>query len=127
LDRTLYITIDEKPKRQAGRPLKRLRNIAEKPSPWLLIAMMKIGRGLARSCCRERPSYYPWAGEHARAKALLRRRYRQLNAMHIESLPVIAVRVEDARSARSIAIKLEQFSPKLFRPVRWGYGPGYKP
>jgi hypothetical protein len=47
--------------------------------------------------------------------------------MHIESLPVIAVRVEDARSARSIAIKLEQFSPKLFRPVRWGYGPGYKP
>ena len=32
LDRTLYITIDEKPKRLSGTPLKRLRNIAENPA-----------------------------------------------------------------------------------------------
>src|SRR6478736_379959 len=29
---TLYITIDEKPKRAAGRPLKRLRNLMDNPS-----------------------------------------------------------------------------------------------
>src|ERR671936_2828127 len=32
LDRTLYITIDEKPKRRSGIALKRLRNIAENPA-----------------------------------------------------------------------------------------------
>src|SRR5262249_51780931 len=32
LERTLYITIDEKPKRRPGTALKRLRNIAENPA-----------------------------------------------------------------------------------------------
>ena len=33
---TLYVTIDEKPKRQTGTPLKRLRNIAENPAVAIL-------------------------------------------------------------------------------------------
>jgi PPOX class probable F420-dependent enzyme len=99
-DRTLYVTIDEKPKRRASRPLKRLRNIAENPAvavvadryddDWTRLGWVML-QGKAQLLSSG-------GAEHARAQALLRRRYRQLNAMHIESLPVIAVRVEDVIS-----------------------------
>src|ERR1700720_4845066 len=36
-DGTLYITIDEKPKRRTGAPLKRLRNIAENPAVAVIV------------------------------------------------------------------------------------------
>jgi PPOX class probable F420-dependent enzyme len=106
-DRTLYITIDEKPKRQAGRPLKRLRNIAENPAvavvadrydeDWTRLGWV-ILRGKAELL-------FPGGAEHARAQLLLCRRYRQLNAMHIETLPVIAVRVEDVISWGDLSVE----------------------
>ena len=106
-DRTLYITIDEKPKRQAGRPLKRLRNIAENPAvavvadrydeDWTRLGWV-ILRGKAELLS-------PGGAEHARAQVLLCRRYRQLNAMHIETLPVIAVRVEDVISWGDLSVE----------------------
>src|SRR5262249_59198067 len=37
LERTLYITIDEKPKRRPGATLKRLRNIAENPAVAVIV------------------------------------------------------------------------------------------
>src|SRR5262250_2632393 len=37
LERTLYITIDEKPKRRPGAALKRLRNIAENPAVTVIV------------------------------------------------------------------------------------------
>ena len=106
-DRTLYITIDEKPKRQAGRPLKRLRNIAENPAvamvadrydeDWTRLGWV-ILRGKAELLS-------PGGAEHARAQVLLCRRYLQLNAMHIETLPVIAVRVEDVISWGDLSVE----------------------
>jgi PPOX class probable F420-dependent enzyme len=106
-DRTLYITIDEKPKRQAGRPLKRLRNIAENPAvavvadrydeDWTRLGWV-ILRGKAELL-------FPGGAEHTRAQLLLCRRYRQLNAMHIETLPVIAVRVEDVISWGDLSVE----------------------
>ena len=106
-DRTLYITIDEKPKRQAGRPLKRLRNIAENPAvavvadrydeDWTRLGWV-ILRGKAELLS-------PGGAEHARAQVLLCRRYPQLNAMHIETLPVIAVRVEDVISWGDLSVE----------------------
>jgi PPOX class probable F420-dependent enzyme len=77
-DRTLYITIDEKPKRQAGCPLKRVRNIAENPAvavvadrydeDWTRLGwIMLLGKAELLSS---------GGAEHARAQALLRRRYR---------------------------------------------------
>ena len=106
-DRTLYITIDEKPKRQAGRPLKRLRNIAENPAvavvadrydeDWTRLGWV-ILRGKAELLS-------PGGAEHARAQVLLCRRYLQLNAMHIETLPAIAVRVEDVISWGNLSVE----------------------
>jgi PPOX class probable F420-dependent enzyme len=92
---TLYVTIDEKPKRQTGTPLKRLRNIAENPAvailadrydeDWTRLGWIML-QGRADILCG--------GTEHARAQALLRARYSQLGEMNIEGLPVIAVRLE---------------------------------
>jgi PPOX class probable F420-dependent enzyme len=104
--RTLFITIDQKPKRQTGRPLKRLRNIAENPAvavvadrydeDWTRLGFVML-RGKADLLS-------PSGAEHARAQQLLCKRYWQLNAMHIESLPVIAVRVEDVISWGDLSV-----------------------
>jgi hypothetical protein len=47
----------------------------------------------------------PGGAEHARAQLLLCRRCRQLRAMHIESLPVIAVRVEGVISWGDLSVE----------------------
>ena len=91
---TLYITIDEKPKRASVRPLKRLANILANPAvavcvdrydeDWTRLAWVML-RGTAEILER--------GGEHVRAQSLLRERYPQYRAMRIEALPVIALRV----------------------------------
>lgn len=91
----LYVTIDEKPKGAA--PLKRLRNIAENPAAafvadrydedWTRLGWVML-RGQAEILER--------GPEHDAAQALLRRKYPQLAAMRIETLPVIALRVRSA-------------------------------
>ena len=91
---SLYITIDEKPKRAAVRPLKRLANILANPAvavcvdrydeDWTRLAWVML-RGTAEILER--------GGEHDRAQSLLRERYPQYRAMRIEALPVIALRV----------------------------------
>ncbi|HEV2954870.1 MAG TPA: TIGR03668 family PPOX class F420-dependent oxidoreductase [Xanthobacteraceae bacterium] len=97
-DAALYITIDEKPKR-AGAPLKRLRNIAENPA--VAVVVDRYDDDWARLgwvMLRGRAEILTGGDEHARAQALLRARYSQLNDMRIASLPVIAVRVERVTS-----------------------------
>jgi PPOX class probable F420-dependent enzyme len=96
---TLYVTIDEKPKRNPGAALKRLRNIAENPAvavvvdrydeDWSLLGwVMLYGRAEVLAD----------GSEHDGAQALLRSRYRQLEAMQIAQHPVIAVRIERVAS-----------------------------
>jgi PPOX class probable F420-dependent enzyme len=94
-DATLYITIDEKPKRRPGAPLKRLRNIAENPAvavvvdrydeDWTRLGWVMLGG---------RAEILTEGTEHETAQTLLRARYPQLRAMRIAGLPVIAIRVE---------------------------------
>ena len=56
VERTLYITIDEKPKRLSSLGLKRLRNIAENPAVAVVVdRTMRIGHGSAGSCCAVAP------------------------------------------------------------------------
>ena len=99
----LYITIDEKPKR-AGAPLKRLRNIAENPTVAVVVDRYeddwtRLGWVMLRG-----PAEILTGGdEHARAQALLRERYPQLNEMEIASLPVIAIRLERVTSWGNLA------------------------
>jgi PPOX class probable F420-dependent enzyme len=95
----LHITIDQKPKSGHGRPLKRLSNITDNPrvavvfdhyeEDWQCLAWVML---------------HGWAEilttgiEHDRAQSLLRSRYRQLDAMQIEQLPVIAIHIERVTS-----------------------------
>jgi PPOX class probable F420-dependent enzyme len=102
-DRTLYLTIDEKPKR--GPNLKRLTNIAENPAvavivdryddDWALLGWVML---------RGRGEILADGKEHEDAQALLRSRYPQLNAMRIEELPVIAIRIERVTSWGNLSV-----------------------
>jgi PPOX class probable F420-dependent enzyme len=96
---TLYITIDEKPKRRDGAVLKRLRNIAENPPVALVIDRYdEDWTRLGWVMVHGRAEVLAHGPEHDAAQALLRARYRQLLTMHLDALPVIAVRIERARS-----------------------------
>ena len=102
---TLYITIDEKPKRHPGTALKRVRNIVENPvaavvvdrydEDWALLGWVML-RGSAEILTE--------GTEHDAAQTLLRSRYLQLNAMQIAQLPVIAVRIEQATSWGNLSV-----------------------
>jgi PPOX class probable F420-dependent enzyme len=103
-DDALYITIDEKPKRP-DTPLKRLRNIAENPA--VAVAVDRYDNDWTRLgwvMLRGNAEILTGGTEHARAQALLRARYPQLNDMQIASLPVIAVRVERVTSWGNLAV-----------------------
>ncbi|MFL5285026.1 MAG: TIGR03668 family PPOX class F420-dependent oxidoreductase [Rhodopila sp.] len=90
---SLYITIDEKPKR-ADIPLKRVRNILENPAvavtvdrwdeDWTRLAWVML-RGTAEILAG--------GDEHDRAQQRLRQRYPQYRAMDLAPLPVIAMQI----------------------------------
>ena len=81
---SLYFIVDEKPKRQTGKPLKRIRNILANPQvaividdyadDWTQLAYVLI-TGQAAIVEKEE--------EHARALGLLRERYPQYRAMSL--------------------------------------------
>jgi len=98
-EEALYITIDQKPKREGGRPLKRLRNIAENPRVSVVFDRYdEDWRRLAWVMLHGRAGILTEGPEHDRAQALLRARYRQLEAMEIGPLPVIVMRIERVAS-----------------------------
>ena len=95
----VYITVDEKPKRKTGQPLKRIRNILENPSVALVVDRYdedwsRLGWVMVRGSAEILEN----GDEHDRAQALLRDRYPQYRQMALEDLPVIAVRAERVTS-----------------------------
>ena len=99
LEGTLYITIDDKPKRTSTVSLKRLRNIAE--NPMVAVVVDRYDEDWTRLgwvMLRGRAEILSAGTEHRDAQALLRSRYPQLEAMQIEAYPVIAVRIERVTS-----------------------------
>jgi PPOX class probable F420-dependent enzyme len=95
---TLYITIDEKPKRREV-PLKRVRNILENPNVAFLVDRYdEDWKRLGWVMLRGRADILAGGAEHDRAQALIVARYPQLRAMTIADLPVIALRVARAVS-----------------------------
>jgi PPOX class probable F420-dependent enzyme len=104
-DGTLYVAIDEKPKRPSTTPLKRLRNIGENPA--VAVVADRYDEDWTRLgwvMLQGRADILRDGSEHARAQALLRARYAQLRAMNIEGLPVIAVRIERALSWGDLSV-----------------------
>jgi PPOX class probable F420-dependent enzyme len=102
---TLYITIDEKPKRRAGAPLKRLRNIAENPA--VAVVVDRYEQDWARLgwvMLHGQAEILAGGPEHRDAQALLRRRYPQLGAMAIAHYPVIAVRIARTTSWGDLSV-----------------------
>jgi PPOX class probable F420-dependent enzyme len=101
---TLYVTIDQKPKRRGERPLKRLRNLMVNPSAafvadhydedWTQLGWVML-RGQAEILTD--------GLEHDRAQSLLCRRYPQYRAMQLADLPVIALRIKRATSWGNLA------------------------
>src|SRR5436190_19060086 len=90
---TVYITIDEKPKRQ-DRPLKRVRNILDNPqAAFVADRYDEDWRRLGWVMLRGRAEILDVGPEHDRAQAIIVARYPQLKAMHIAELPVIALRI----------------------------------
>jgi PPOX class probable F420-dependent enzyme len=96
---TVYFTIDEKPKRRAGGRLKRLANLRANPVAALVADRYDEDWSRLGWVMVQGPAEVLEAGaEHDAAQATLRARYPQLAAMRIETLPVVAVRVEHAAS-----------------------------
>jgi coenzyme F420-0:L-glutamate ligase / coenzyme F420-1:gamma-L-glutamate ligase len=97
---SIFIALDEKPKKVRASHLKRVRNILENPEvaltadryaeDWSLLAFVMV-RGMAELL-------EPDTGEHAAAVRLLRGKYHQYETMRIEKNPVIAIRPEKAVS-----------------------------
>lgn len=103
IEQTLYITIDEKPKRQ-DRPLKRVRNILENPqAAFIADRWDEDWSQLAWVMLRGRAEILYEGAEHDRAQALLRERYPQYRAMNLAELPVIALRIERATGWGNLA------------------------
>jgi PPOX class probable F420-dependent enzyme len=99
LEDRLYITIDQKPKRERDRPLKRLRNIAENPRVAIVFDRYdEDWRRLAWVMLHGRAGILTEGGEHDQAQSLLRSRYKQLEAMAIGQLPVIVIQIERVAS-----------------------------
>jgi PPOX class probable F420-dependent enzyme len=98
-ERTLYITIDEKPKRTSGSLLKRVRNIIENPA--VAVTVDRYDEDWSRLgwvMLRGHAELLHEGSEHHDAQELLRARYPQLRSMQIAQQPVIAVRIERVTS-----------------------------
>jgi PPOX class probable F420-dependent enzyme len=93
IDGSLYITIDEKPKR-TDVPLKRLRNIQQNPAVAVTVDRWdEDWTRLAWVMLRGEADILSSGPEHDRAQDALRARYPQYRRMSLDELPVIAVRI----------------------------------
>ena len=102
---TLYITIDEKPKRGSGPPLKRLRNMTDNPSTAFVADRYdEDWSQLGWVMLRGHAEILAGGPEHDRAQELLRARYAQYQAMQLDALPVIAIRIERVASWGNLAV-----------------------
>ena len=95
-ENTLYITIDEKPKRLDVVP-KRVRNIIEHPQAAFVVDHYdEDWRRLGWVMLRGAAEILEAGPEHNHAQDLLRARYPQYRAMNLAELPVIALRIARA-------------------------------
>lgn len=93
---TVYITIDEKPKRR-DIPLKRVRNLLENPRFSFVVDRWnedwtRLGWVMLRGAAEILDS----GPEHDQAQELLRERYPQYRKMALDDLPVLALRIARA-------------------------------
>ncbi|MDD9902615.1 MAG: TIGR03668 family PPOX class F420-dependent oxidoreductase [Rhodospirillaceae bacterium] len=97
---SVYIAIDQKPKSGDPRALKRLRNIAKNPQVALVADRYDDAdwSRLGWVMVRGRAEILENGAEYTDAQARLTARYTQYQAMDLEGLPVIAIRIEKVTS-----------------------------
>ena len=94
LNETIYITIDEKPKRR-DRQMKRLRNITENPAVAVTVDRWdEDWSRLAWVMLHGHAEILEHGREHDAAQDTLREKYQQYRAMNLTELPVIAIHVQ---------------------------------
>ena len=93
---TAYIAIDQKPKSGDPRALKRLRNIQTNPQVALVADRYDDAdwSRLGWVMVRGKAELLKGGAEYADAQARLKQRYMQYQAMALDGLPVIAIRIE---------------------------------
>jgi PPOX class probable F420-dependent enzyme len=102
-DLSLYITVDEKPKR-TDIPLKRIRNILENPAVAITVDRWdEDWTRLGWIMLRGQADILADGPEHDSAQNRLRMRYPQYRTMELASLPVIAVRIRRVLSWGALA------------------------
>ncbi|MGI9144955.1 MAG: TIGR03668 family PPOX class F420-dependent oxidoreductase [Chloroflexota bacterium] len=100
LHETLYVAIDEKPKRAEPPTLRRLRNIAANPRVAIVVDVYddddwsRLGFVLMRGSARVLADGL----EHRSALAALRSKYVQYRAMALDKRPVIAADIDRVRT-----------------------------
>ena len=105
VEATLYITIDEKPKRR-DRPMKRVRNILENPQAAFIVDRYdEDWTRLGWVMLRGRAEILESGDEHDSAQTLLRAKYRQYLSMNLCDLPVIALRIAHVASWGDLSVE----------------------
>ena len=90
--KAFYSSVDEKPKSVSPQALKRIRNIQANPEVALVLDHYEEDWGRLRfALIRGRARMLFSGKEHARALALLRKKYPQYRAMRLEHRPVIKI------------------------------------
>ena len=103
LDNAVCFTIDEKPKKQPGKQLKRLRNLMENPKAALVVDHYEEDWSrLGWVMIQGRADILEAGDTHDRAQSRLRERYPQLRTMLIDALPVITIRIDHVSSWGSL-------------------------
>ena len=119
----LYITIDEKPKRVSGRPLKRVANILENSAVAFCVDRYdEDWRRLGWVMLRGRAEILAGGAEHDMAQGLLRARYLQYRSMSLGELPVIALRIGTVAWWGDLAVSLVRLPPSSRPPPTRGGG-----
>lgn len=98
-----YFSIDEKPKKQSGRPLKRLQNLIDNPKAALVVDHYEENwERLGWVMLQGSAEILERGDEHDAAQRRLLERYPQLRSMKIQALPVVAIRVGHVSSWGSL-------------------------
>jgi PPOX class probable F420-dependent enzyme len=98
-DGSACFSIDEKPKRDSTRALKRVRNVQANPAAVLMVDRYdEDWSQLGWLMLRGSAQVLHTGEEHAAVQAALKRRYPQLRGMRLHDKPVVALRVRSVNA-----------------------------
>lgn len=102
---SLFVAVDQKPKKPSDRPLKRIRNVIENPNVTVIIDRYdddwtKLGWIMLRGTAEILHD----GNEYVRSQNQLKSRYPQYRTMDLAGLPVIAVRISKVTTWGNLTI-----------------------